>query len=319
MKSFSQTIRPTSLCGAFGVLACLLVLAGSPAAAEEEGDSIETPRWKLEAGQAYPWRLTQQVDASQQLEAGSEASYQLKLILDAQWEVEQVDDQGAATIRQTVQRIQLSVAGPGEQTMQYDSDDEATPRGFAARLAPLAKVLIDHPLKAVLQPTGAVEDVEIPEAVQQQLQVAPGAKNLAALTGAESLEQTVQQLSFVLPEQPMLSVGDSWELTSQIEAPEIGPLQTEKSFRFTEQREVEGEQLAIFQPTIRLIAKEPSDAEDLGVQLKDQSSSGEILFNRTAGRLEKSKVEHAFAAEFRIGKRSSTQTIKQSVETVFDP
>lgn len=311
--------RARWMTAALSLACCSLLLDGTTAGAQETGETIETPRWRLEAGQTYPWRLTQRVTASQQLEAGSEASYQLELIVAARWEVDEVDDQGIASIRQRIERVQLSVAGPGEQSMQYDSDDDASPRGFAARMAPLAKVLIDHPLTARLQPTGAIEKVEVPEAVQQQLQVAPGAKNLGALTDAQSLERMLQQLAFVLPEQPTLSVGDSWEDSSEIAAPEIGPLKTEKSYRLIDEREVEGDQLTVFEPTIRLVAAEGSQEDDLGIELKNQKSSGEILFNRTAGRLEKSVVEHAFTAEFTTGSRSSTQTVEQTVETVFDP
>ncbi|MDC0935003.1 DUF6263 family protein [Pirellulales bacterium] len=303
-------------CGA--VLLLSMAIAALPADAQE---TVPAPRWKFEVGDEHHWRMTQQIDAVQQLGVGGEVKFRVHAVISATWTVVGIDDNDSAIIRQTVRRVTLQVDGPGEQTAKYDTADPESPRGFAARIAPLMQALQDHPLQATMTPRGEIIGVEAPEPLLNQLRAAPGAKKLGDLTTVRAFRDLIEQNAIVLPESGEIAPGDEWTASAKVEMPLLGALAAEKTYRYEEDRDVEGDRYAIITPQVQLtFAADRSDEGSDGapkVEITKQESSGEVVFNRTAGRLQSTDLNQSLDINYAAGDQSADQHIEQVVTTIW--
>ena len=295
----------------------LLTIGAFVASQATAQEATPTPRWKFEVGDQHHWRLTQEIDAVQQLGVGGEVRLHIRVALAATWEVIGLDDAGAATINQSIDRVLLRIDGPGEQTAQYDTADKEPPRGFAARVAPLMESLQDSPLQATMTPRGEVAEVKASEPLLNQLQAAPGAKKLGDLATIKAFRGLLQQNAITFPENAELAPGEAWASSMTIEMPLLGALTAEKAYRYEEEREEDNARLAVFIPQVQLTVAGASSDQTPEVRIKEQKSSGEVVFNRDAGRLQSTKLVQSLSVSYGVGDQSAEQSIKQTVSTLW--
>jgi hypothetical protein len=175
-------------------------------------------------------------------------------------------------------------------------------------VAPLAKEIKSAELEVTMTPLGEVTAVEVPESLLKALKTSPGADKLGDFATEKGFKNLVQTLSFRLPKE--FTKGVQWSTRLETENPLLGKQICETTYRHTETKEVDGQQIEIFTPTIVM----KFEGGPTAITVSDEKSAGEIQFNRTAGRLESSKIEHSMQLDLTANGEKLAQELKQSVE-----
>jgi len=266
------------------VVLCALVLVAS---AQAEDLPL---RWKFTPGESQPYRMTQTAQLDLNLGGASDIAAEVNRVFDFVWSVESVADEGTAIISVNVSRVTLKVVGPGDQETEFDTESDEIARGYAATLAPLFKALIESELKAEMNSRGELSELQIPEELQIALNSKPAGKALGRIGSEDDFRSLLQLGVPVLPESESFGEGEQWETNRKLETVPFGLPSVQTVYRWETTRQAEGEQLAVIVPTtaIRLNAATADEHEEM---ITGQETSGEILFDLTAGRLQSSQVE----------------------------
>lgn len=288
-------------------LLCALVVTS---AARAEDTSL---RWQFQPGDSQNYRMTQTAKLSLQLAADSQVVTEVSRVLDFHWSVQSVDPNGKATVAVQVTALKLHVAGPGGQVADYDSQSPDEPRGFAATLAQLFKTLLDSQLEAQVNPRAEVVQLEIPEDLQTVLRSKPAGKALGQLASADDLESLARLGMPVLPDAADFAVGDEWEVEHTVETAPLGSMTAQTTYRWDASRESAGDQVARIVPQTEFRFAEPAEGEP-ELAAGEQSTSGEILFNLTAGRLESSSRQEKMSLSTKDGGEPTAGTLEHTLK-----
>jgi len=290
------------------VFSCLLTLVlWSPAQAAEE-----PLLWKFKAGDEHHFRMTQNMDMGMILgTTDRKIETNVKQVLDMTWKIEAVDDQGQATLVQSVDRVQMDMQAPGQQKMHYDTDADEAPSGFAAMLVPMFKAMTAEPFKMTITPRGEIKDFEIPAALAKAMAAIPGAAAMGEMFSDEGFKNMIQQSSLILPEPKDLEPGHEWTTKLQMKNAQLGMINTETTYGYLGSREVEGKPYEVFSVVMKMsFGESPGGVQ---VEITNHESSGEILFSREAGRLESSKMQQEMEMSITVGNQAMKQKMVQTV------
>lgn len=295
--------RPTQ--SAFKMLALLFACTVAAAVHAAEAEPL---RWKFTPGMVNRYRIDQSTVSVMDLGAGKVES-RFKQTIDWNWRVEKVDAEGTATLTQTIERVQIEVAVPGGQSASFDSKSDKPAEGFAAMLAPLVEAMTAGSFTATMTNRGEVKELVVSEAVLTALANSPGAAALGELATAEGFKKAVGRASFVVPEK--LEPGTEWTVTTEVKNPSFGVQKVDTTYKYLGAKEVDGQVIDQFKPTvnIRFEGDTPTPIEVTG-----QESEGEVLFNRTAGRLEKSAVKTGSDIKFTVAGREIVQKTDATID-----
>jgi hypothetical protein len=269
--------------------------------------------WKFAPGLANRYRTSTTMDVTMDLGAGGEQRQTIVNTIDLVWTVDKLQDDGAAVLKQKIERVQMKIAIPGGQTVEYDSKSTDEPQSFAAMVAPLFREMTRAEFTVTMSPRGKISNVEVPESLIAAIAASPGAQLLGDLATAEGFKNMISRSSFELPEK--LEPGVEWSTTAEIANPILGKQTIVTTYKYTGPKEVDGVQFESFAPTLTIdFAGGPAEAK-----VTKQESSGEILFNRTEGRLESMKLKHNLALTLTQAGKTIDQTIDQNTEMTWLP
>lgn len=271
--------------------------------------------WKLEPGLTNRYEMTQKMDMKMNVGGGAETSVGVEQTINFSWTVDSIKDDGAAVLKQKIDRMQMTITANDGQKSQIDSASDKPPEGQAAQLAPLLKEFTSSAFTVTMNPRGEILEVEVPESLVKALQGIPGAAVMGDLTTAEGFKKLVKQTSFTIPE--TLEPGAQWTATAETKNPAIGTQVIETTYKYEGPREVDGKTMEVFTPT--LVMKYEAGDGGTKIEVVGQESSGEILFNRDDGRLESSKIEQGMDLKFNAQGHDATQKLDQVVETKWMP
>ncbi len=286
------------------VLGCL---AWSPALAADE-----PLLWKFSAGDAHEYRMLQRMDMEMTLgEANRKIETSIEQVIDMTWKVDQVDDRGKARIVQKLDRMRMNMQAPGQPEMKYDTQSEEPPAGFAAMLAPLMKAMTENDFTMAMSPRGKIDNLQMPEAVRQALKNVPGAAMMGEMFSNEGFANMIQKSSLILPQPQDLEPGHEWSTTSEMKNPQLGKITSKITYRYLGPRELNGTQYEVF--GIQMEMGFGEGAGGVSIQIEDQNTDGEILFDRAAGRLESSKLQQEIDMLVIAGPNEMKQKMIQKV------
>lgn len=276
-----------------------LVLLAAPLRA------AEPLRWKFEPGAVNRYRLSQDMVVAMDLGPGGQVEQHATNTLDMTWTVADVQADGSAVVKLRFDRVQLRVQSPGVDEVNVDTQATDEPQGFAAMISPLLREMSRTEITATMSPRGKIADVQVPEQLLQAIAAGPGAQLLGDLATQDGVARTVASASFELPE--TLEPGAEWTSTVEVANPVLGKNTIRTTYRYVGPRQVDGVEYEAFAPTIEIgFANGPA-----AVEISNQQTSGEALFNRAAGRLESTHVEHAMDLKLTADGRTIAQSIKQ--------
>jgi hypothetical protein len=300
--------RRSRLSVLFPALTLVLMLASSARAADPL-------TWTFTPGAKHRYRLTQDMTTSIDLGPGGEVDAKTSQVLDLTWTVAEVNDDGNAVLKQKIDRIQLTMDAPGaggEVTFDSQSPDE--PQGFAAMIAPLLKETVRSECTLTMTPRGKVVGVDIPESLVRTLAAAPGAKALGELATAEGFKNVLSGVSFELPE--TLEPGAEQSNTVMVTNAELGTEAIKSTLRYLGPKEIDGAALEAFAPSREITFEGVEGAQ---AAILDQKSQGELLFNRAAGRLESSQLDHTLKLAIDVDGQEVQQTVQVHAEVRLLP
>ena len=288
----------------------LSALAPEPLAAQEP------LRWKFEKGEKLNYNMVQ--DMTMAMEGGPVGQLETKMRqeMDMTWNVDDVNAEGEAVIRQTFDRVQMKMTTPaGEFT--YDSDSVEAPAGLAAMIAPMYKAMTEAEFIITMTDRGEVKDVKIPEEVVTALKNSPGAAAMGDLATAEGFKKMIAQGALVLPETAPQQ-GESWSSKVEMNNPMVGKQTVETTYRYEDTKEMDGATYAVIRPELKMeFANNPQP--NIQMKITDQSSDGEVLFNIEEGRLHTSTLHQNVTLDITAGGQSMKQKIDQTIDVKVSP
>lgn len=287
---------------------CLLLGVATPTRAADAPLA-----WKFVAGDEHHYRLTQKMNTEITLPAGDrKVVTSVEQIIDMTWKVEAVGPNGDAQIVQQVDRLRMNMQAPGQPELDYDTDSDEPPTGFAAMLAPLYQTMLEEPLRMTMSPRGEFDKLDLPESFATAMKNVPGAAMMGELSSDEGFLDMLQKSSLVLPAPEDLSPGHQWTTKSAMQNPQLGSVTAESTYRYEGTREIEGTDYGVFNVQMKL-----DFGEDVGgtkLEITNQNCTGEILFDRQAGRLESSKLEQDIDMNVGENDQITRQKLRQQID-----
>lgn len=279
------------------VLLLLSVVLAPPA----QGQT--TLRWRFEKGQKLHYVMTQEMETSVAV-AGRKIDSHLTQTIDMTWNFVELQDDGSARMTQTIDRLQMTVKGPGLE-VKFDSKDPATVPPALAPLANLTKALVGQEIGLTMNPRGEVKDVQIPEKVLESLKaVGPAAGGLLSEDGIKNL---TSQGSLVFPEEA-LTPGKTWKKGQKISTPQIGTMTIDTTYTF--RGPAEGSRDGLEKIDADLALKMESS---LGIDIKSQDNEASFLFDNKEGVLRSSQVRQVITMGGQIMGQDFSQDMRTTV------
>jgi hypothetical protein len=219
--------------------------------------------------------------------------------------VEDVDDQGVATITQKFEQIKISMVGAPGVSFSYDSKSTEAPKGGAQQLAPLFKALMRAQFTSRVSPQGQILDVVAPEDLVQFAEQAKDFPILRDLYSKDGLTRTLKQSAAPFPELPV-EKGDQWNDKDEEKEPKIGTPIVTTGYSYDGEEEAVGRLLDKISTSIKFEFVPGEDGQS-PVTVIEQSSAGSLLFDAEAGQLVSGETSHHIKLEaVSEGKKTET-------------
>ena len=288
---------------------CITLVAGFSRAEEPL-------RWKFKSGETLHYEMMQNMESS--AEAGPAGNIKTGMLqtLHMTWHIDEVTPEGDAKMRQKIDRVQMKMTMPGGQVSEYDSAKDEAPQGVMAMIAPLFQAMTEGEFKLTMTSQGKITDVEPPTDMVEAMKKIPGAAAMGNIASADGLKQMITQGSMELPAGD-LTKGESWNTTMDMDSP-AGKQIITTTYEYVGPRVEDGNQLEVFKPSIE-IETAPGENALVQMSMKDQSSEGEILFNREAGRLQSTHLQQKLNMEMKVQGQTINNIIEQTVDMKFKP
>jgi hypothetical protein len=252
-------------------------------------------RWKFAPGQKLNYNMVQDMSIGVAGGPLGDQNMAINQVMNMIWNVVEVNTEGSAVIRQKFDRVQTKMTVPQVGVIEYDSASDQAPVGLAAMLAPMYKALTEAEFELTMTNRGEIKDVKIPDKLLEALKNSPNSAALGDLTTPEGFKKMMSQSALVLPEkQPQ--PGEQSSTKTELNLPTGGKQLVETTYRYEGTKEVDGVICAVFQPTLKMTYEGENQPK-----IKEQESTGEILFNIEAGRLHSSKLDQSMAMEQATG------------------
>jgi Family of unknown function (DUF6263) len=269
--------------------------------------------WKFNVGEGNHYRMTQKMTMDIPMGEGTSETQDITNVIDMSWVVDEVKDDGSARLTQTIDRMQMTIEPKGRDKVEFDSESTDEPQGFAAAVAPLFRELSRASFKLTMSPRGKVSEIEVPESLLKALAASPGAAAMGELATAKGLEETMSRMSLEMPE--TLTEGETWTTTSEIQNPVLGKQTITITYKYVGPTDKDGVTYEVFEPTLDIAFAGGAAT----ATIEEQKSSGEVRFNRTAGRLESTKLDHTMKLKLGVAGQTLNQTLTQSNEMQWVP
>ena len=273
----------------------------------------ETLRWKLEVGDKLQYDTKQDMSMSITGTPLGEITLKTNQQMDMTWEVLETNEEGDAVIRQKVERVRVSMAGPMGQGVDYDSDATEPPAAGAAVFEAMKK----GDFQFTLTPRGELKDVQVSDEVLRAFKNSPQAAQMGDQITAEGIQKILMQDVIVLPEKA-LSDGDTWTAKSEVTIPSVGKQTLDTTYKFESTKEVEGKNHAVITAD-RKVSFAQADNVALQMEIKEQSSEGESLFNIEDGRLGSMNLKHHLTMNATAAGQTIVQELDQTSEVEVKP
>jgi hypothetical protein len=290
-----------------GGLSCLVALAIAAGVARAE----KTLRYKFKPGETIHYVMRQEM--VQNVTAQDKpVKVSMTQTLDMSQKVESVDDEGTASVTQTVERIRMTMTLPQGQGVDYDSASDKAPEGLAAKLAPVFGAVVKQPIKVKITSCGTTRDLKLPEGMLEQMK--KGLGPVAEMFSDDSFRQMANLA--VLPEEPVVP-GKTWSHQATLKNAMFGKAQVDTTFRYEGEEDRGGKPLEKIASTMKMQFGEKIGQANIAV--KQQDNRGTIYFDNTAGRIIESTGKTRMKIEISIAGMKLDQDMEMTIEMKLQP
>lgn len=214
-------------------------------------------------------------------------------------EVLDVLESGDARMRWTVETVRIEhkqiVGEP--QIIDWENPEHRDLPAAAAAFA-----MIDNPVTFTVTPQGEVQDVAGTELVAAKLKERfkddPSAERILPLIeqgfSNDEMRKQISQTLSILPPRPV-EVGESWQRSSDNQAPGIGTIRSDETVKFVTVRDTDMGRLAEIRTDANLIPVDQPD--DAPTKLTNSTATHELLFDLDEGMIESYTLESSMNLE----------------------
>ncbi len=290
----------------------------------------EPLRWKFKVGEKLNYDMVQDMTMSVAGPQIPQMNTTMHQVMNMTWDVQGVDEKsGEAVIRQKFDRVKMKMTTPVG-GFDYDSKSDQPATGLAAMIAPMYKAMIGGEFEITMTARGEVKDVKIPEQVLTALKNSPNAAAMGDIASADGFKKMISQGALVLPKDPPKQ-GDSWTTKVEMKNPAFGKQTIETTYRYEGTKEIKGTKYAVIRPKLKMEfdnqpnaapagqPQQPPQQQQMQMKIKDQSSSGEVLFDIHAGRLHSTTLTQNVAIDATVSGAAMQQKIGQKIEVTVTP
>lgn len=268
----------------------------------------EPLQWVFEPGKQLRYQVLQKTDTSMDAGPAGQLATKTTQTIDMLWTIESIDDAGAARIKCGVERVQMRMDAPMGQSFELDTSSPEASEGLATLLAPAFNALVEHGFTVTMTPDGELGDIEADEELLDAIKNLPGAGGAAP--GEESIKALALPVALPLPTGEIAPGAEWTRATGEVTVPMFGEMKVQGGFRYDGPREGGAAGEVLITPSVRVNAEAPEGGPVTG-SVESKQSSGEIVFNRDAGRLESSTINHTMAIKLTVGENTIAGTIEQ--------
>ncbi|MCH2131261.1 MAG: DUF6263 family protein [Pirellulaceae bacterium] len=248
-------------------------------------DAGELVCWKLTKGQRFDVTMNQEMEQITVI-LGNEVKVPQTTRMEMAWTINEVDEQGNFRITQEIKRLKVATQLPDQGELIYDSNEADPPAGLATQLSTIMGPMINARIEQTMSPQGEVWDVKFPNAALAGLQQAPILKRM--------LSDEMMKKSFALssPEFPKeaLAKGQMWQTNAETKSP-LGVMKVTNSYTYGGTVQRAGKNFELMGVTVNTVFGADGNTLGTKVEVKDQVSEGQILFDNENGYLVESKVK----------------------------
>ncbi len=273
-------------CSPPAIVAGMLLLA----CACGKAHGAEPLRWKLAAGETLQVAFVQTAN-TETVGAGTPTTISILMEMEMTWKVREVAEDGTATLVQSFDRLAMSMRTGDVVAVDYDS---ALPSSSPAarEIGAAVKPLIGRTFSLVMSDRGAIRDVKL-AAADQPADAPATAAGIESFFSIEGISRVLRQSVVELPEQPV-ETGATWESTSEIESA-LGVLQQTNVYSYAGPEERDGR--AVEKIGVESTLQADQEGRRSKTTIKAQSQTGELWFDRQAGRLVGSQFEQQLTTQ----------------------
>lgn len=308
---FMLRLSPARAIFSLALIAC--VPSSAIVHAQATATAAAPLEWKFEAGDEHHYEMTQKMKLSMDMGPAGKMDTGISTFIDTTWNVEEINEEGNAVVKQSINRMKMDIQGPGGQNATIDTAAEEKPEGFGAQLGPLVEALTSQPFTVTMTPQGEILTVDVPEELLKKMQSAPGASQLGDLASKKGFEQLIRQGSLYFPKGE-LKEGQTWSNKVESKNPMFGSQTIKTTYTYSGSKELEGKEYEVFKPSLEMKFGKGQAIPGAEVSIDKQNSSGEILFDREAGFLAKSLIKQNMELSISANGQNLNQVITQTID-----
>lgn len=271
-------------------------------------------RWKLQPGEAINVRMIQDMDMTSNVMGKSLAS-SADMAMVMRWVVEGVDQDGVSEMRQSIQRLRMTMQTPGGEPVVYDSASKDAPAGMAKNLAKNMQPLIGVEFIQTMSPRGEVIDVRLSDAANERLARAPAGPQLREVFSEDGIKSLLHQAATVLPERAV-TVGDQWTGVTRTQSP-VGTLLMNNVYTYKGTVNKDGRALERIDLEVNVSFAKGSNPPGVSVDITKQQNRGVMYFDAKQGRFVETMLSQEMTLVTAIGDQNHEQQLATKLRMQF--
>jgi hypothetical protein len=261
-------------------------------------------RWKFEQGQKSHNIMTQEMQMKMVI-SENPSHVTTTSTMEFDWEITALDDQGVATLTQTIERFRMKMQGPQGVMLEYDTQSDQEPEGMAVMMASAFGGMIGKSCITKMDSRGNILEIKLPQGLAENMSKLPGGAQLGSMFSEEGMKGMAEIAT--LPEDPV-NPGDTWTRTATMKNPVTGDMTIETTFRYVGPEVRDGRELEKIAMEMKMHFGEGGNVT---VKLTDQASEGTIYFDNELGQFVTSESKSTMKMQMSV----LGQQIEQEIET----
>ncbi|MEL7498816.1 MAG: DUF6263 family protein [Planctomycetota bacterium] len=294
-------------------------LAQDTSASSGQATDTSKLRWKLNQGESYTLNLSQKTTAKTEIDSRSNR-VNSDVKIQFQWDIDNVDDDGVATIKQSIASIAVSVSDPEvpAQAVAFDTDSDQKPSRNSRDLLKQVKPLIGLEFVVSLSNRGELLNVELPEETEKRINELPNALRLKALFNQQGLTELLRSSTLVFPE----SLTEKKWQTDDLQSTPFGKLNRTVNYTLDDT----SDSAWSIQSNISVSSETQTDEEiiasktgDKGAKLIAFNGSGTLKFDPVSGRVVSSNSTSTAKTSAEYREKTIVTNVTSVVEMQLTP
>lgn len=261
-------------------------------------------RWSLMEGDRFEVEMKQEM---KQILTVMDNTVELPttLTMYMSWQVEDVADNGAITIAQTIDRIKMSIKAPIGDVV-YDSDSRKKLDGPAKTIADMLEPMVDAKFTNKMSDRGEIIDVEVPKEAFKGLEANPVLKDFFS---SKSFRDMMRQASPVFPE-AAIDEGFDWSNETEVKTP-VGTMKMDATYTYQGEEELDERTVDKVGAKLKIEFSPDDGPLAAKIEITDQDNSGTIYFDSEGGHLSSTSMKQRLTMKVTVG----DTTVDQKIET----